>query len=131
MMSKELDALNKIKKIEIYKEEDYYDPDDERTIGLSDYEYQGSVEEEYANEIELIETELKEKAKLEIYASTLENVLRIIKEKGLEQNEILLIKENDFADYMAVMTQLYWGDETLSKKLKTQAEFDLLKERLK
>ena len=130
-MSKELDALNKIKKIEIYKEEDYYDPDDERTIGLSDYEYQGSVEEEYANEIELIETELKEKAKLEIYASTLENVLRIIKEKGLEQNEILLIKENDFADYMAVMTQLYWGDETLSKKLKTQAEFDLLKERLK
>ena len=57
-MTKELEALEKIKKIEIYKEEDYYNPDDERTIGLSGYEYQGTVEEEYANEIEIIEAAL-------------------------------------------------------------------------
>ena len=57
-----------------------------------------------------------------------DKILRIIKEKGLERNEILLIKENNFADYMEVMTQLYWGDETLPKKLKTKAEFNLLKE---
>ena len=55
-------------------------------------------------------------------------IIKIIKEKGLEKNEILLIARNDFADYMTVMVELYWGDENLSKRLKTKEEFDLLAE---
>lgn len=88
-MSKELDALERIKKIEIYKEEDYYNPDDERTIGLSGYEYQGSVEEEYANEIEIIETALKDYQELkQINIDRSKQMLDLVSEQTKTQNKL-------------------------------------------
>lgn len=95
-MTKELEALNRIKKIEIYKEEDYYDPDDERTIGLSGYEYQGSVEEEYANEIEIIEIALKREDSIEITAIDIEQENQALCKENKKLKQLLELIQKHF-----------------------------------
>ncbi len=56
----------------------------------------------------------------------------IVKEKGLSINDIAFIRNGEsWETYVETMKQLYWGDEHLDRVLKTQEEYDLLKELLK
>ena len=53
----------------------------------------------------------------------------IIKKKGLSVNDIAFIRNKEsWETYIETMKQLYYGDEHLDKVLKTQEEYDLLKE---
>ena len=98
------------------------------------------------NRLDIIETELKRLEELELEHKMehtlrirLENIvyekseiLRIIKEKGLSLNELWFIKQNkSWEEYTETMKEIYFDDECIEKNLKTQAEFDLLKEWLK
>lgn len=56
-------------------------------------------------------------------------VLNIVRRKGLSTNELWFIKnDKSFEEYTETLKELYWGDETLDKRLKTEDEFKLLRE---
>lgn len=126
-MTKELEALERIKKIEIYKEEDYYDPDDERTIGLSGYEYQGSVEEEYANEIDILETALIRLEKIDKLPKTefyTTNKIELNNELDKKLKALEIIKKY----YIFEENQFYPFKRKEIGVSETEEENDLLKE---
>ena len=57
------------------------------------------------------------------------SAIDIVKEKGLSTNELWFIKnDKSFEEYTETLKELYWGDEDLDKRLKTEEEYTLLKE---
>lgn len=110
MTSKE--ALEKIKNIELhhieYEIDDYYD--DDYVFEKSD----GTIEEKYPDEIQVIEKELK--------------VLEIIKKKRVNVRAFLKCCHRE--DGLLIYNNQCDNKSVAESKELTQEEFDLLKERL-
>ena len=55
--------------------------------------------------------------------------LEIIVEKGLSTNELWFIKnDKSWEEYTEIMKEIYFDDSYVEKNLKTQEEYNLLKE---
>ena len=54
--------------------------------------------------------------------------IEIISKKGLNTNELFMIKKNmSWVDYVDLFCELYYGDEDMTKNLKTKREWAILK----
>ena len=139
-MNKGLEALERIKNIELshfgYDSDENLDGEWEYTpVDVSD----GTIEENYKEEIDIIETELKEKDELEEMFNNDEELIKKLDKKVMLQDEILrIIKEKDvkvweikscntFEEYNDSFEEDLIPHSCLEKRLLNQAEFDLLK----